>query len=81
MHNATICSIGLDPIKPDSPISKTEGSKIFRTSDEMSEMMTVDHDDWRTPLVYYLENPEHIADKKVRRQALKYVMIDNTLYH
>jgi hypothetical protein len=25
-------------------------------------------------------NPGHIADRKVRRQALKYVMLDNTLY-
>jgi hypothetical protein len=28
----------------------------------------------------YLENPGHIADRKVWRQALKYVMLDNTLY-
>jgi hypothetical protein len=28
----------------------------------------------------YLGNPGHIADRKVRRQALKYVMFDNTLY-
>jgi hypothetical protein len=42
--------------------------------------MTVGPDDWRTPLVHYLENPGHITDRKVRRQALKYVMLDNTLY-
>jgi hypothetical protein len=42
--------------------------------------MTADADDWRTPLVHYLENPCHIADRKVRWQALKYVMLDNTLY-
>jgi hypothetical protein len=43
-------------------------------------MMTADPDDWRTLLVRYLENPGHIADRKVRWQALKYVMLDNTLY-
>jgi hypothetical protein len=32
-------------------------------------------------LVRYLENPSHIAHRKVQRQALKYVMLDNTLYH
>jgi hypothetical protein len=48
--------------------------------DESSKMMTADPDDWRTLLVRYLENPVHIADRKVRRQALKYVMLDNTLY-
>jgi hypothetical protein len=31
--------------------------------------------------VHYLENPGHIADRKVWHQALKYVMFDNTLYH
>jgi hypothetical protein len=39
-----------------------------------------DADDWRTPLICYLENPGHIADRKVRQQALKYVVLDNTLY-
>jgi hypothetical protein len=43
-------------------------------------MTTVDPVDWRTPLVLYLENPGHIADRKVQRQALKYVMLDNALY-
>jgi hypothetical protein len=32
-------------------------------------------------LVRYLENPGHITDRRVWRQALKYVMFDNTLYH
>jgi hypothetical protein len=27
-----------------------------------------------------LENPRHIANRKVRRQALKYIMLDNTIY-
>jgi hypothetical protein len=42
--------------------------------------MMIDPDDWRTSLVHYLENPSHIVDRKVRWQALKYVMLDNTLY-
>jgi hypothetical protein len=48
--------------------------------DNLGEMMTTKPDDWRTPLVQYLENPGHIADRKVRRQAKKYVALDNTLY-
>jgi hypothetical protein len=43
-------------------------------------MMMADADDWRTLLICYLENPSHIADRKVRQQALKYVVLDNTLY-
>jgi hypothetical protein len=62
------------------PISETGGSRIFRISDEVSKTTTADPDDWRTPLVCYLENPGHIADRKVQRQALKYVVLDNTLY-
>jgi hypothetical protein len=42
--------------------------------------MTAYLDDWRTPLVCYLDNPGHITDRKVWWQALKYVMIVNALY-
>jgi hypothetical protein len=43
-------------------------------------MTMVDPDDWRIPLLHYLENPGHIVDRKVQFEALKYVMLDNTLY-
>jgi hypothetical protein len=43
--------------------------------------MTADPGDWRTPLVRYLENLGHIIDRKVWCQALKYVILDYTLYH
>jgi hypothetical protein len=42
--------------------------------------MTTDLDDWMTPLVRYLENFGHITNRKIWWQALKYVMLDNTLY-
>jgi hypothetical protein len=61
-------------------VSETKGSRISRISDKDSETTAVNPDDWRTPLVRYLDNPSHIADRKVWRQALKYVMLDNTLY-
>jgi hypothetical protein len=76
-----ICSTKPNSTESDSPIPKTGGSGISRTSDETSKTMTAGPDDWRTPLICYLENPGHIADKKVQRQALKYVMLDSTLYH
>jgi hypothetical protein len=31
---------------------------------ESSETAMADPNDWRTPLVSYLENPSHIADRK-----------------
>jgi hypothetical protein len=39
-----------------------------------------DPEDLRASLVCYLENPDHIVDRKVRRQAFKYVLLDNILY-
>jgi hypothetical protein len=80
MCSATICSTEPSSAKPDGPVFEIEGSGISRILDESSEMTMVDPDDWRTPLVRYLENPAHIADRKVQRQALNYVMFDNTLY-
>jgi hypothetical protein len=80
MYSATICSAEPSLTKLDSPVSETGGSGISRISDETSERMMTDPDCWRTPLVCYLESPGHIADRKVQRQALKYVMLDNMLY-
>jgi hypothetical protein len=80
MCSATICSTEPSSAKPDGPVSETGGSRISKILDETSETTTTDPDDWRTPLVRYLENHSHIADRKVHRQALKYVMLDNTLY-
>jgi hypothetical protein len=80
VHSAMICSVELNSEELDSPVSKTRGSQISKISDETSKTTTVGPDDWRTALVRYLENPDHIADRKVWRQVLKYVMLDNTLY-
>jgi hypothetical protein len=81
VHSARICSAKPNSTEPDSPAPKTRGSRISRTSNKTSKIMMVDPDDWRTPLVRYLDNTGHIAGRKVRRQALKYVLLDNTLYH
>jgi hypothetical protein len=80
MCSATICYAEPSSAKPDGPVSEIEGSKFFKILDESSKTIMTDLDDWRTPLIRYLEDPGHIADGKVWRQALKYVMLDNTLY-
>jgi hypothetical protein len=46
----------------------------------MSKITMTDPNDWRTPLIRYLKNLGHIADRKVRCQALKYVILSNSLY-
>jgi hypothetical protein len=80
MCSAKICSAERSSTKLVSLISETGWSRISRTSDKSSETTTTDPDDWRTPLIRYLENPHHIAGRKVWWQALKYVILDNTLY-
>jgi hypothetical protein len=65
MCSATVYSIEPSLAKLDTPVSETGGSKISRTSDKSSETMMADPNDWRTLLVRYLENPGHIAGRKV----------------
>jgi hypothetical protein len=80
IHNAEICSAEAGLAKSDGSVSEIEGFEISRNSDNLGETTTTEPDDWRTPLVCYIENPGHIADRKVGQQGLKYVMLDNTLY-
>jgi hypothetical protein len=80
MQGVEICSIEPGSAKSDGSVSETEWSRISRSLGNSSKTMTTEPDDWRTPLVHYLENPGHIADRKVQRPALKYVVLDNTLY-
>jgi hypothetical protein len=80
MHRTTICSDKPSSAKSDGPVSEIGWSNISKIADESSKTMKGDPDDWRTHLVCYLENTGHINDRKVQRQAMKYVMLDNTLY-
>jgi hypothetical protein len=75
MRSAAIYSAEPDPAKLDGLILETGGSRISKNSDDSSETMTINSNDWRSPLVHYLENPGHIVDRKVRWQVLKYVML------
>ena len=45
-----------------------------------AEILLDDIDDWRAPIFGYLQNPSQPTDRKIRRQALKYVVLDETLY-
>jgi hypothetical protein len=44
MPSAIVCSVGLDPAKPDNPDSETGGSRISRITNETNEMMTANPD-------------------------------------
>jgi hypothetical protein len=75
MHSAAVYSAEPDLAKLDGLILETGGSRISKNSDDSSETTTINSNDWRSPLVHYLENPGHIVDRKVRWQVLKYVML------
>jgi hypothetical protein len=36
--------------------------------------------DWRKEIMGYIQNPSGTRDRKIHRQALKYTMMDDTLY-
>ncbi|XP_059663595.1 uncharacterized protein LOC132309293 [Cornus florida] len=40
----------------------------------------MEENDWRTPIVDFLKNPDPKADKKLKIRALKFVMIDGDLF-
>jgi hypothetical protein len=67
MYGVQICSADSRATKPDGPVSKTRGSKISRSSDNLGETMMTEPNDWRTPRVHYLEIPGHITDRKVQQ--------------
>jgi hypothetical protein len=80
VHSARIYCAESNSTEPDNLVSETGGSKISRTLGETSKTTMTSPDDWRTSVVCYLENPYHNTDRKVQWQALKDVMLDNTLY-
>jgi hypothetical protein len=80
MQCAKIYSAEPSLVKPDVPKFKIGGSSISRSLDNLSKTATVKPDDWRTSLIHYLDNSGHVTDRKVRWQALKYVLLDHDLY-
>uniref|UniRef100_J3MEC9 Uncharacterized protein n=1 Tax=Oryza brachyantha TaxID=4533 RepID=J3MEC9_ORYBR len=62
-------------------MSRDKVLAIERPMLEYFEVNMVESDDWRKPLISYLENPSQTVDRKLRRQALKYTLLDGDLYH
>jgi hypothetical protein len=67
MQTTEISSAEPSSAKLDGPVLEIGGSRISRSWYELSKMTTAEPDDWRTPLIRYLENLGHIADRKVWR--------------
>jgi hypothetical protein len=43
-------------------------------------MKELDHDDWRTEILQYQRDPSSVSGRRVWRQALKYVNMNDELY-
>jgi hypothetical protein len=81
MHSAKIYSTEQRSTKPNVLELETGGSNISRGSDDLGKITAVEPMDWRTSLIHYLGNLGHVIDTKVRRQVLKYILLDHDLHH
>jgi hypothetical protein len=80
MHSAKNCSAEQSSVKLNVLELETGGSGISRGSYDLGKIAVTEPVDWRTPLIHYLENFSHVIDTKVRRQALKYVLLNHDLH-
>ena len=83
-----------EPVKPDTPTGLTAQTSLTGPetgltgrSAENSESAAVfdskgkaEIADWRVPIVTYLKDPGHGAERNIRRLAFKYVLINDELY-
>ena len=63
--------------------SDLETTKLGYADEENFEILAIDNltdEDWRKPIVNYLENPITYADRKVRYRALSYTLMGNKLF-
>ena len=78
-----------EPVRPDAPTGLTgpetgltgrtaENSKSAATSNSKEK---VEVSDWRVPIVIYLKDPGHGAERNIRCLVFKYILIDDELYH
>jgi len=77
-----------EPVRPDAPTGLTspetgltgrpaENSESAATSNSKGKAEVAD---WRVPIVTYLKDPGHGAERSIRRLAFKYTLIDDELY-
>jgi hypothetical protein len=64
--------------KVGSPLDN-ETTKPIRVDDLAKDGATV-RADWRLPLMECIRDPGEITDKKLKRQLLKYTLLDDDLY-
>jgi hypothetical protein len=70
-----------EPVRPDAPTGLTsqtgENSESAIVSNSKGKAEVAN---WRVPIVTYLKDPGHGAERNIRRLAFKYILIDDELY-
>jgi hypothetical protein len=54
--------------------------RIHTHASESANIVGLHKEDWRQPLIRYLQKPDYATNRRIRRQALKYTVIDDELY-
>jgi len=58
------------------PYGHTQGTNL----DEIFVINNLNDNDWRRPIVSYLENPDGTTCRKIKYRALSYVIMGNELF-
>jgi hypothetical protein len=61
-------------------INSIERSNSGHKNFEAEQQDGMDNDDWRKPLIECLQNPSNTKHINVRRQVLKYTLMEGELY-
>ena len=70
-----------EPVRPDAPTGLTgQTTENSKSADSSNSKGKAEVADWRVPIVTYLKDPGHGADRNIRCLAFKYVLIDDELY-
>ena len=76
-----------EPVRSDAPTSLTaqtgltgQTAENSKSTDSSNCKEKAEVADWRVPIVTYLKDPGHDAERNIRRLVFKYVLIDNEHY-
>ena len=76
-----------EPVRPDAPTGLTAQTGLTGQTAENSESATTSNSkgkaeiaDWGVPIVIYLNDPGHGAERNIRCLTFKYILIDDELY-
>ena len=72
-----------EPVRPVNAIGLT-GPEISLTAQSAgntdSTVKRAEDQDWRVPIIFYLNDPGRGAERNIQRAAFKYILIDDELY-